>query len=119
MAVRPGLNIKLPAPHQLLTHPAILVLIASARFNCTLPALAPKAARAVSRGQGLWKAAVSKVGEEELASSGLVKHSNELCWLAKRLIEASVGGKEDAAYFKGVAHESLEELHALLKEMQK
>ena len=118
MAVGPGPDTKLPVSHQPLTFAAILRLIASARLNCTLPALAPKAARAVSRWQDLWKAAMSKVDEVECESSVFLKHSNEMCWLAKRQIEMSADGKEDAAYFKGVAHESLEELHDLVKVLQ-
>lgn len=118
LTVRSGPNIDIISFYHLLTIPAIIVAIASARYSCTLPALAPKAARAVSRWQDLWKAAMSKVDEEELHPSGLVKHTNEMHWLAKRLIEVSVGGKEDAAYFRGIAHESVEEFHALIKELQ-
>lgn len=90
----------------------------SARFSCTLPALAPKALRAVARWKDLWRAAIAKVGKEEVEASGWAKHSTEMCWLAEKLIEISAAGKEDSEYFRGVAHESLEELHTVIRELQ-
>ena len=59
-----------------------------------------------------------KVDREELETSGLLKHSVEICWLGRRLVEMSVAGKEDAAYFQSVAHDSLDELHGLVRELQ-
>ena len=80
--------------------------------------MASKALRATYRWEELWKGAVSKVNKDELESSGLVKHSMEMCWLTRKYIDVSITGKEDAAYFKGVAHESLEELHRLVRDFQ-
>ena len=62
---------------------------------------------------------MSKIEKQEMESSGLVKHSAEMCWLARKNIELSVSGKEDSGYFSGVAHESLEELHTLIRELQR
>lgn len=81
--------------------------------------MAPKTLRALSRWKVLWEAAATKVGKEEMDTSGWAKHSREMCWLAVSLVEMSAAGKEDAAYFKGVSHESLEELHDVIKTLQK
>lgn len=75
--------------------------------------------RATRRWEDLWKAAVSGIDGREMESSGLVKHSAEMCWLARKNIELSVSGREDSGYFSGVAHESLDPLHALIKELHR
>ncbi|KAL2112931.1 hypothetical protein VUR80DRAFT_6053 [Thermomyces stellatus] len=98
---------------------ALFAVVSSARFSCTLRALAPTAMRATCRWQDFWKAAVSKVDEGELEFSGLAKYSAEMCWLARKNIELAVTGKEDLGYLRDVAHESLEEVHTLIRELQR
>lgn len=102
----------------MLTVLGIQVLIASARLNRTLPLLAHNALRALSRWQGLWNAAIATGNKEELESSPLAKHSPQMCWLAKRIVEVSAAGKEDAVYFRTLSHESSAELHALIRELR-
>lgn len=101
-----------------MTVPGLQVLIASARLSRTLALLAPKVLRALSRWQHLWNAAVAKASKEEVESSPLAKHSPQMCWLARRIVEVSAAGREDAAYFRTLSHESSAELHALVKELR-
>lgn len=108
-----------PLSCQPLTDSALFAVVSSARFSCTLRALAPTAMRATCRWQDFWKAAVSKVDEGELEFSGLAKYSAEMCWLARKNIELAVTGKEDLGYLRDVAHESLEEVHTLIRELQR
>lgn len=105
--------------YSILAIPGIQVLIASARHSRTLPFLASKALRALSRWQDFWNSAVKKASKEEVDSSPLAKHSPQMCWLARRIVEVSAAGREDAAYFKTPSHESSAELHALMKELQR
>ncbi|KAL8383706.1 hypothetical protein RB595_010758 [Gaeumannomyces hyphopodioides] len=95
---------------------AIHGTIRSARFANLLPASAPVIVRAVSRWEALWDRAARGFTPEELSRRGLVRHSGELCWLAKKMLAVLVSGAaEDSGYFQGVAHDSLEELHAFLR----
>ncbi|SPO01552.1 uncharacterized protein DNG_04225 [Cephalotrichum gorgonifer] len=96
---------------------AFHIVIGSARLTCTLPPLAPKALRAISRWQGLWDIAVATADKEDPVVSVMTKHGTEMCWLARKLVEVSVEGKEDAAYFQGVAHKSLVEVHGLVRDL--
>ncbi|KLU90765.1 hypothetical protein MAPG_10616 [Magnaporthiopsis poae ATCC 64411] len=97
---------------------AIHGTIRSARFANLLPASAPVIVRAISRWQALWDRAARGLTPEELSRRGLVRHSGELCWLAKKMLAVLVSGAadaEDSGYFQGVAHDSLEELHGFLR----
>ncbi|TLD18656.1 hypothetical protein PspLS_10283 [Pyricularia sp. CBS 133598] len=111
-------------PVKPLTLPDLQVLVfaihstmRNARFASILPAAAPVVGRAIDRWQQLWELAARGLTAEELSRRGLVRHSGELCWLARMILDVSM--TEDAegssAYLQGVAHDSLEELHAFLR----
>lgn len=98
--------------------PGIHVLIASIRLSRTLPILTHKALRLLSRWQDLWNAALATGNKKEIESSPLVKHSPQIFWLARKIVEVSAAGKDDAAYFQTVCHESSAELHALIRQLR-
>lgn len=112
---------KFPLRHLALPDMQVLVFaihgtIRGARFANLLPASEPVIVRAVARWQRLWDRAARGLTAEELSRRGLVRHSGELCWLAKKMLAALVSGAaEDSGYFQGVAHDSLEELHGFLR----
>ncbi|KAH9437406.1 hypothetical protein MCOR02_001061 [Pyricularia oryzae] len=111
-------------PVKPLTLPDLQVLVFSihssmrnARFASILPAAAPVVARAIDRWQELWDLAARGLTAEELSRRGLVRHSGELCWLARVMLDVSMSedAERSSAYLQGVAHDSLEELHAFLR----
>lgn len=89
----------------------------NARFASILPAAAPVVARAIDRWQELWELAARGLTAEELSRRGLVRHSGELCWLARMMLDVSMSedAERSSAYLQDVAHDSLEELHAFLR----
>lgn len=73
-------------------------------------------ARAVERWQALWDGVVREMGEEAVRRCGLARHSPELAWLVRKMVEGR-GDKriKGARYLGGVAHEGLEELWELVQ----
>ncbi|KAI6354927.1 hypothetical protein MCOR25_008413 [Pyricularia grisea] len=96
---------------------AIHSTLRNARFASILPAAAPVVARAIGRWQELWELAARGLTAEELSRRGLVRHSGELCWLARMMLDVSMSedAERSSAYLQDVAHDSLEELHAFLR----
>ncbi|KAK5659802.1 hypothetical protein OQA88_1014 [Cercophora sp. LCS_1] len=81
-----------------------------------LPASSGTLLRAAERWQGLWDGVVKGMGEEGARRCGLARHSPELAWLMRRMID----GKTDerlvrSRYLAGVAHDGLDELYSLIK----
>lgn len=89
--------------------------IISARFACLLPTAASAILRATTRWQELWDVAVGRIDSVQLARSGIVRHSGELCWLARKVVEISIAPGERPAYLEGMAYDSLVELHSFLR----
>lgn len=92
--------------------------IGNARFVGLLPLSAPALLRGLDRWEELWRAVVRQLDAEKLRRSGLVRHSGEMCWLARKLVECSTSGRDrELAYFRTVGHESLGPLHTMLREL--
>jgi hypothetical protein len=86
-----------------------------------LPTTMPTLSRAASRWQDLWRDAAGRLSPEELRKGGLARHGPELCWLARKFAEAAASGDTrltESSYLSGVAHESIDELHAVIKRLR-
>ena len=95
-------------------------MIGTARFMSLLQCSAPAILRATDRWEELWRATAGRLGDEKLRMIGFARHSGEFCWLARKLVEYSLAGKDKTSpYFQGVGHESLKELHELVRELKR
>ncbi|KAL2021720.1 hypothetical protein VTK56DRAFT_6663 [Thermocarpiscus australiensis] len=98
---------------------ALHSVIACARLMTLLRSSASAILRALDRWQELWRATAGTLDAEHLRRSGFVRHSGELHWLARKLVEHSLSGKDKtSAYLQGVDHETLNELHEFLRELR-
>lgn len=98
---------------------AFQIMLGAARATCLLETSAPAILRALDRWQELWRATVGQMDSEQLRMSGFVRHTEEFCWLARKLIEYSLSGRDQTSpFFQGSGHESLKELHDLLRELR-
>ena len=81
-----------------------------------LQAAMPALQRAADRWEELWRATVGLLGDEELRMSGLVRHSDEFCWLAKAMLQHSRDGKDGTVpYYQRIGHDSPKELHDFVR----
>ena len=93
--------------------------IGTAQLMSLLPISAPAILRAIGRWEELWREAAGQLGAEDMLRSGFLRHSGEMCWVARKLVAFSLSGKyRTSAYFQAVGHESLEPLHDLLRELR-
>ncbi|GAB1320959.1 Zn(2)-C6 fungal-type domain-containing protein [Madurella fahalii] len=115
---------RFPIPHLSVLDLQVLVLammsvIATARLMSLLPVSAPAILRAIDRWEELWGTVAGRVDPEQLRMSGYARHSGEMCWVARRLVEFSLSGRDrTSAYFQRIGHDSPDELHALLRELR-
>lgn len=83
-----------------------------------LPTSAPAILRAIDRWEELWQAAAGRMDPDRLRMSGFVRHSGEMCWLARKLVEFCLSGRDRTSpYFQRTGHDSPDELHGLLREL--
>lgn len=75
----------------------------------------PALMRAIARWQELWVDTTKELGTEALLKTGMVRHSNEMCCLTRKVVEASVNQSRHV-YFRKVGHQSLTEIFSFLME---
>jgi len=100
---------------------AVHCVARSAGFTLLGSLGAPSIFRATTRWQEMWAVAAGPLSEEQLRGSGLARYSPEMCWLMRKMIEAAMTGDKrltESKYYQGVAHDSLEELHSLIREFR-
>jgi hypothetical protein len=84
-----------------------------------LQTIIPALRRATDRWQELWRAVTNQLDAEQLRMSGMVRHSDEFCWLAKAFLEQAVAGKDRTTpYFQRIGHDTAKELHEMLQELR-
>lgn len=94
-------------------------MIGVSRLVSVLQTTIPAIQRATDRWQELWQESVSRLDDEELRTSGLVRHCGEYCWLARALLQHAQEGKDRASpYYQRIGHETPKELHDLLRELR-
>jgi hypothetical protein len=97
---------------------ALHSVVRTSALTALLPASTSALSTAISRWGEIWKTVATSLGPDRLRKSGLARHSPELCWLAKKIVEGVASGDErllKAKYLEEVAHDSLDELHELIQ----
>lgn len=100
---------------------AVHCVARSAGFTLLGSLGAPAIFRATTRWQEMWAVVAGPLSIEQLRESGLARYSPEMCWLMRKMIEAAMTGDErltKSKYYQGVAHDSLDELHSLIRQFR-
>lgn len=80
-----------------------------------MPSSAPAILRGLARWQELWADVTRELGTAELMKTGMVRHSNEMCHLTRKIVQASLNNSKHP-FFQKVGHTSLTELYSFLME---
>ncbi|OAA79149.1 Fungal transcriptional regulatory protein [Akanthomyces lecanii RCEF 1005] len=78
-----------------------------------MPFTAPALLRALARWQVLWNNLMRELDTAALMKTGMSRHSNEMCHLTRKIVEASIN-KSKHPFFQKVGHKTVTELYSFL-----
>ncbi|KAJ6781406.1 hypothetical protein PWT90_02243 [Aphanocladium album] len=78
-----------------------------------MPFTAPALLRSLNRWQELWGDLTKELGTAALLKTGMSRHSNELCLLTRKIVNASLNHSKHP-FFQRVGHKTVTELYSFL-----
>ncbi|KAJ3499557.1 hypothetical protein NLG97_g260 [Lecanicillium saksenae] len=78
-----------------------------------MPFTAPALLRSLNRWQELWIDITKELGTAGLMKTGMARHSNEMCLLTRKIVDASLNHSKHP-YFQRVGHKTLSELYSFI-----
>lgn len=78
-----------------------------------MPFTAPALLRALARWQELWGDLTRELDTAALMKTGMSRHSNEMCHLTRKIVEACIN-KSRHPFFQKVGHKTVTELYSFL-----
>ncbi|KAK5994657.1 Transcription factor [Cladobotryum mycophilum] len=98
---------------------SLCTMIVNAHTMFTMSSSAPAFLAALSRWEELWDMATASIHMERLSKMGIARHSGEICWFARRIVEVSVSGQGLPAFLRRIGHDSMAEVHEFIVEYLK
>ncbi|EGX91128.1 Fungal transcriptional regulatory protein [Cordyceps militaris CM01] len=94
-------------------HAALSNVAITADIMSMMPFTASALLRALARWQELWGDLTRELGTAALMKTGMSRHSNEMCHLTRKIVEASIN-KSKHPFFQKIGHETVTELYSFV-----